>query len=234
MNKIKLLVFLFFFSVLTFSQNADTAAVSPPAPSKIDTTTNQAQPGPTPENNNQNIPQKKYPKGFAAYQKDKSSVKEPPAYLEKLYYGCNLALRFYSRGGYNVFYYDVSPHIGYKFNEYMSGGLQIIYNNSVLTYGSTRVSYNIVGVGVFARALVTKNLFIQAEYDYLSVPENYLGTAIAHRAESDEKMAGLGYKSMWGEKLSYFLTLMYDFQPTLYSPYYQSPLVYRAGLVWNF
>src|ERR1035437_1294305 len=168
MNKIKLLGILCFFSVFVFSQNTDTTRVTPP---------------PVDQSNPNSQPQKKYPKGYYDYKNNKSAYKEPPAYIEKLYYGCNLMLRYYSYGyaGAGLFYYDVSPHVGYKFNDYVSAGAQIIYNNSVLSQGGRSVSYNIIGPGVFARVLLGNVFFLQAEYDYLSVPSNYLGTAIKDR-----------------------------------------------------
>lgn len=241
MNKIKLLVILFFFSFLGFSQNTDSVRVNNPPSTKNDSAANFDQQNPNP----QNLPPKKYPKGYTDYKKNKSSVNEPPAYIEKLYYGCNIMLRYYSYGSGGIFYYDLSPHVGYKLNDYVSAGVQIIYNNSILSQGSRSISYNIIGPGVFARVLLGKVFFLQAEYDYLSVPSHYLGTAIADRSWSDEKMVGIGYKSMIGSryrndnsgnvaKLSYYINLMYDISPTYYSPYLLQPLIYRAGLVYNF
>ncbi len=227
MNIIKFFIILFFFSGFAFAQNTDTGRVNAPTPAKSDSSTTILQ-------QNQNTQNRKYPKSYYNYKKNKSGEEEQSELKEKLYYGCNIALRFYSYNGSSVFYYDLSPHVGYKFTDVLSAGLQIIYNNSVLTRGNSSVSYNVVGAGVFGRVIVYKYLFLQAEYDLLSVPQYYLGTAVLHRTESDEKMAGLGYKSQLGKKLSYYLVLMFDFNPTYYSPYYSNPLVYRAGLVYNF
>jgi len=228
MNKIKFSCFLCFFYITVFSQNADTARTIPPTQKDSTPNFNEQKP------NSQNPPNRKYPKGYTDYKNNKSTYKEPPAYLEKLYYGCNLMLRYYASGGAGIFYYDVSPHAGYKFNDIVSAGVQIIYNNSILSQGGKSISYNIIGPGVFGRVLLGKAFFLQVEYDYLSVPLNYLGTGIKDRSWSDEKMVGIGYKSMLGDKLSYYINLMYDVSPTYYSPYYQQPLIYRAGIVYNF
>ena len=226
MNNIKLLIIFFFFSVWGFSQSTDTSRVSPPPAVATDTSSN--------VNPSNSTTERKYPKGYTKYKNNKDSGKEKTDIKEKLYFGCNIALRYYSYNGASVFYYDLSPHVGYKFTEDLSAGIQIVYNNSVLTRGNSSASYNVIGGGVFARYVIYKSIFVQAEYDLLSVPQDYLGNAVLHRTESDEKMAGLGYKSMLSDKLSYYLVLMYDFNPTYYSPYYSNPLVYRAGLVWNF
>ncbi|MGZ3864283.1 MAG: hypothetical protein ACXVPF_13810 [Bacteroidia bacterium] len=235
--KIKLLAFLCLFSALSFAQNTDSTSVAPPpatAPANTETYTPSTPPSSAePNNSYQQEPNRKYPKGFTNY-KNGGKPKEETPFQDKLYYGCNIALRAYSSGGASVFYYDLSPHVGYKFNEYLSSGAQIIYNNFVLTQGASHANYNIIGGGVFARFVFAKAFFLQAEYDILTVPDNFMVTSGTHRTETDEKMFGLGYKSGWGSKLSYFIVLMYDFQPSFYSPYYGNPLVYRAGLVWNF
>jgi len=236
MNNLKLLAFLFFFSAVSYAQNTDSSVVAPaPPPVNTDTYTPSTPPSSAQPNDSYQPqdPNKKYPKGFDNYRK---GVKEKDAvpFQDKLYYGCNIALRAYGTSGGSVFYYDLSPHVGYKFNEYFSSGLQIIYNNFVLTQGAAHANYNIIGGGAFARFVFAKAFFLQAEYDILTVPDNFMVSSGTHRTETDEKMFGLGYKSGWGSKLSYFIVLMYDFQPSFYSPYYGNPLVYRAGLVWNF
>lgn len=220
MKKIKFILFFCLFSFFVHAQNTD--STSSPAP--------QSQPQPAQQ---PGADTHKYPKGYNDYRNGKSTKDQKP-FSDQVYYGCNLALRAAAYNGYNVVYYDVSPQVGYKFSDKLSAGFQFIYNNTIATYGGRSLNYNIIGGGVFGRALITRNLFIQAEYDILSVPADYLGTAITRRSTSDEKMAGLGYRNMWGDKLSYYLVLMYDFAPALYSPYYNSPLVYRAGLAWNF
>ncbi len=158
-----------------------------------------------------------------------------PEFMEKVYYGCNIQLRYYallSGTGGSVVYYDLSPFVGYKLTEFFSMGAQILYNNSILSYSNTKVSYDVIGPGAFARLSFLQRYYVQAEYDLLSVPQNYLGTAITSRSISNDKMFGIGYKG--GGKLSYFAMFMFDYQPSPYSPYYSQPLIYRAGLVYNF
>ena len=172
------------------------------------------------------------------YRNNSQSPLESPL-MEKLYFGCNIGLSYYGQGtgGINVLYYDLSPNVGYKFNKILSAGIQIVYNNSIEyipTPTSTQhISYSVVGAGLFGRALIPRTpFFVQVEYDILSVPQDYLGYAVAHRTLCDEKMAGIGYKR--GGKLSYYLVAMYDFNPSYFSPYNGNPLVIRLGFVYNY
>jgi hypothetical protein len=201
----------------------------------------QYQPYPN-DNNNNNNNNNSPGRGNGGYQNrnnnnnnNRGQIPPQSPLMEKLYFGCNVGLSYYGQGtgGTNVLYYDLSPNAGYKFNKVLSAGVQIVYNNSILYYGNVHVSYSVVGAGLFGRALIPRTpFFLQVEYDILSVPQDYLGTAVAHRTLSDEKMAGIGYKR--GGKISYYLVAMYDFNPTYFSPYYGNPLVIRLGFVYNY
>jgi hypothetical protein len=80
-------------------------------------------------------------------------------------------------------------------------------------------------------------LFLQAEYDVLSVPDNF-AIATPKRTIADVYLAGLGLRNQMGPRSCYYLLLMYEFMPTPNSPYtngpFNSPLVYRAGFNINF
>lgn len=236
MNKLKLSFILLFFWGFMNAQN-DTSRVAPPEP---DTTANNQQKNTpavvptsttTPEKQQ---PSRKRPKSYDDYVKKGKRPTDVKPFTDNIYYGCNLQLGYSANSGASVIYYDVSPHAGYKFNEYLSAGVQIIYNNTSYTYGTQKANYNIFGAGVFGRALFFNRIFLQVEADELSIPANYKGNAIVSRKISNEKMVGIGYKSPLGDKLSYFFMLMYDVDPDLQSPYYGNPLVPRGGISWNF
>jgi hypothetical protein len=246
MNKLRISLLLVLFCSLLKAQT-DTTRITPgqpntttdnpaepqAAPAQPNTTTG-TQPASTPTNTPQQPPPtRKRPKGYNDYVNGKR-VGDTKPFTDNLYYGCNIQLGFGSNGYGNIFYYDLSPHVGYKFGDVLSAGIQIIYNNQILTSGAQRYSYNIYGSGVFGRALFLNRFFAQVEYDVLSVPGTYRNNAIVSRYLSDERMAGLGYKSPLGDKLGYFFMILFDFQPTINSPYYGNQLVYRAGLSWNF
>lgn len=224
---------LLLFCALLKAQT-DTSRITPSQPNTPSDTQAEPQPAPTPTNTPQQPPNRKRPKAYNDYVNGKR-VGDTKPFTDNLYYGCNLQLGFYGGNGYgNIFYYDVSPHVGYKLGDVFSAGVQIIYNNQIQTIGTQRTNYNIYGSGVFGRALILNRFFLQAEYDVLSVPGNYRNNAIVSRYLSDEKLGGIGYKSPLGDKLGYFFMILYDFQPTVRSPYFSNPLIYRAGLSWNF
>jgi hypothetical protein len=231
MNKIKLIAILFLFSVSGFSQT-DTSKIAPP-PSKPDSLRNPQQS----PNNNYNQPgnpgNKKRPKSFTDYEKGKRLEDKKP-FSDYLYYGANLQFGYYGVSGGSALSYDVSPHVGLKFTDMVSAGVQLIYKNTIYTIGSTQINYNIVGGGVFGRLLFGGRYFIHGELDALSIPAGYLGNAISKRQPCDEKMVGLGYKSLLGSKLSYFFMILFDINPEIYSPYYGNQIVPRGGVVYNF
>lgn len=232
MNKLTLSLVLLLFYACALAQT-DTTHVSGP---KLDTTEVKPEPEPAPPASTNTVtPDKKKnkrPKSYDDYINKGKRPSDVKPFTDDLYYGCNIQLGFYQSGAANVLYYDLSPHVGYKFNEVLSAGVQVIYNNQSYSLGGQRLNYNIFGVGAFGRALFLDRFFLQAEIDVLSIPAAYRGTTITRRVSTEEKMAGIGYKSPLSEKLSYFLVLMYNFQPGPYSPY--NILVYRAGIAWNF
>ncbi|MHB8259371.1 MAG: hypothetical protein ACYDCN_04680 [Bacteroidia bacterium] len=261
MNKITLLKIGLLCSLFSVAQNIDTTKyqkVTPGDTVKNYYNQNNNSSGdsiknyyPPDQNQQQGQPQDQQPK---QYQPDKSyptrnqrggttpsniARKQPSSLesklMEKLYFGCNLAAQYYADPYYgNVFYYDLSPNVGYKFTDKLSAGIQIVYNNSIqFGGGGPTVSYNIFGAGGFGRFLVFRSIFIQVEYDVLSVPQNYLGNAIVKRYISDEKLAGAGLKRNISDKLSYYIAVLYDFNPTINSPYYGNQLIYRIGITYN-
>jgi len=245
MNKITLLKIALLCSVFSFAQNIDTTQyqkVTPGDTIKNYYNQNNKNPNDTiqnyypPDNQNQ---QQQYPsnnQGVGNGQPNRNNAVKKPIppespLMKKLYFGCNLGLQFYSFGGYTVFYYDVSPNVGYKITDKFSAGVQIVYNNTLEFAGGQSVSYNVIGGGVFARFLVLKWLFLQVEYDILTTPPSY--RYAQNRTISDEKLAGVGFKRTLTDKISYYISILYDFQPSINSPYYNNQIVYRLGITYN-
>jgi hypothetical protein len=152
---------------------------------------------------------------------------------DSLYYGGNLGLQLMGNGS----LIDISPNVGYKFNKYLSVGLQGIFTNLTIRNGNFVYRYMFYGLGGFVRIKPLPFLFLQAEYDVLSVPDNFSITKTS-RTIADVNLAGIGIRNELGMNASYYLLLMYEFIPTPNSPYtygpFNSPLVYRAGFNINF
>ena len=258
MNKITLLKLALLCSVFSLAQNIDTTKYQKVSPG--DTIKNYYNPDnnskandniqnyyPPDQNNQQNNQQynqqnqqqnQQYPaqnQGRGGNGQYRNNVAKPiapeSALMQKLYFGCNLAAQFYSSAGYNIFYYDLSPHVGYKITDKFSAGVQILYNNTIETGGGASASYSVIGGGVFARFLILKWLFLQVEYDILTTPPNSVFSQ--KRSISDEKIAGVGFKRNITQKVSYYISLLYDFAAEPNSPYYYSPIIYRVGITYN-
>ncbi len=265
MNKITLFKIAFLCSLFSFAQNIDTTKYQKVAPGDTirnyyNQNNNNNTSGDTiknyyPSQNNQQQDQNQQPK---QYQPDKSypyrnqkgrntppntnanQKKQPTSndIKEKLYFG---AYAYFTAGavpGYGVIYYELSPHVAYKITDNFSAGVQILYNNSVLSGGGQSQSYSVIGGGAFARYLLPKiqmfniQFFPQVEYDILAVPSGYLNNVTIKRTASEEKMAGMGIRRSYN-KVSLYILFMYDFSPAIYSPYYYDPLVYRFGFSYN-
>jgi hypothetical protein len=255
MNKITLLQIALLCSLFSFAQNIDTTKYQKVTPG--DTVRNYYNQNNNNSNNNQNNqqqdpnqqppkqyqPNKSYPyrnggRGNPYNNNTAQQKKQPssmPPFMDKVYYGANLALQYYGGPAYgDVFYYELSPFAGYKFTDKASAGIQIIYNNSILSGGGyPTISYNIFGAGAFGRYIFYRGFFAQVEYDILSVPQDYLGNAVVKRSLSDEKLAGLGFKRNFSDKWSYYFAFLYDFNPEPNSPYYGNNLIYRLGFAYN-
>lgn len=152
---------------------------------------------------------------------------------DSIYYGGNLGLQL-SSGGSLV---DISPNAGYKFNKYVSLGTQIIFTNISQRYNGFTYRYMFYGGGAFIRIKPLNFLFLQAEYDILSVPDAF-AVGSTKRTIADVNLAGIGLRNQIGENSCYYLLAMYEFIPTPNSPYtygpFNSPLVFRAGFNVNF
>jgi hypothetical protein len=258
MNKTTLLQIALWCSLFSFAQNIDTTKYKKVTPTDTiknyyNQNNNNNTPNDTiknyypPQNNQQQDanqqpkeyqPDKSYPyrnqKGNNKTRSNTQKQQNPSEseFIKNLYYGAYIYFAGGAISGYSLIYYELSPHVGYKFNDVLSGGVQILYNGVVESGGSRQpVSYSVIGGGVFARAAY-KFVFAQVEYDVLAVPSGYLGNVIIKRSASEEKMAGLGIRRTYG-KLSLYGMFMYDFGPTTNSPYYYNPLVYRIGFSYN-
>lgn len=249
MNKTILLKLALLCSVFSLAQNIDTTQYQKVSPG--DTIKNYYNPDnnknnasdniqnyypPDQNNQQQNNQQQQYPsqnqgQGNANNNAVRKPIPPESPLMQKLYFGCNIGGQLYSYGGYSYIYYDLSPNIGYKITDKFSAGIQIVYNNSIEIGGGNSVSYNVIGGGVFARFLVLKWLFLQVEYDILTTPPSYKYSQ--SRTFSDEKLGGVGFKRNFSSKISYYISILYDFAAEPNSPYYYSPIIYRVGLSYN-
>jgi hypothetical protein len=154
---------------------------------------------------------------------------EKTEWKEQVYYGGNLGLQFNGNGS----LIDISPNAGYKFNKIISTGPQLIFTN--LNYKSQAFTYRYTfyGGGAFVRAQAFPWLFLQAEYDLLSVP-NAFSIIDNKRVLADVALAGVGIRNQLGENSCYYATFLYEFAPTPNSPYSNGPLAFPLVIRFGF
>lgn len=144
---------------------------------------------------------------------------------DNMLYGGNFAAWF----GASTFI-NVSPTIGYKITDDLHAGVGFIYNYASVRYSNgAKFSQSLYGSHVFARYLLTEDLFAQAQYDRLSQPNYYSTNWTKERVWVDYVLIGGGYRIMVGDHSAILTTIMYNLTPhnlSIYSnPYFQMGFV---------
>lgn len=120
-------------------------------------------------------------------------------------------------------YLNLSPLIGYKLTEEMSVGVGFTYNYYRQTLGSRVFESTIYGSNTFVRYMVLENLFAQAGWDRLSVPD-YTSGILNSRLWVDNILVGGGYRQAFSEKGQFVMMIFYNINQTPLSPY-PNPIV---------
>lgn len=160
---------------------------------------------------------------FGYAQGEDNSLKGVPA-SERIVFGGGLGLGFGSYQDYVL----ISPSIGYMLTKKLMGGVNLTYQYNKYKYYTPAITSNSYGGGPFARFMIYRGIFIQAEYEYL----NY--DLFETRADFSSVMAGGGFIQPIGSRASFYLSVLYNFSyqtpgPNEYYPY-SSPWVIRAGI----
>jgi hypothetical protein len=135
-------------------------------------------------------------------------------------------------------YISVSPSIGYMFTRKLIGGLNLSYMYTNYKYFKPSLKLHTYGIGPFARYIVYKTIFVQAEYEYLNYQFPVSATETT-RQGFDSFMAGGGVIQPLGQRAALYFMALYNFsyqqaKPGTFSPY-NSPWVIRAGInIGNF
>jgi hypothetical protein len=128
-------------------------------------------------------------------------------------------------------YVSVSPMIGYRVTARLLAGTGVTYRYTNYKVFRPSLKLNDYGVNPFLRFTVYRNIFIQAEYEYLNY-EYPLPSRETTRMNFDSYMAGGGFIQPLGDRLSFYLMALYNFSYDDLDPYspYDSPIVIRAGI----
>lgn len=141
------------------------------------------------------------------------------AFNKSLFTGGNLSLNFGT-----ITYIDISPILGYRFNDYITAGIGGTYQYyKDKTYYPLNYETHIYGGNLFGRIHFFQEFFIHAEYEVLSMETDFWDTYPysydSKRFLIGNALAGVGYQQALGEKVFSNIMLLYNFNETIYSPY---------------
>lgn len=149
--------------------------------------------------------------------------KHPPKknFWDKTFIGGNLGLQFGT-----VTFADVSPLVGYKFNEKISAGIGVTYQYYHYKDRYYDFETNVYGGRVFGRYNFTDYLFGHLEYEYLNLEAFDF---YRRRVDVGSLMAGAGYVQHISNNSGIVAMVLYNFTESVYTPY-QNPII-RIGFV---
>jgi hypothetical protein len=174
--------------------------------------------------------------------KSKKKEKESVSLKEKLWYGGSFALGFNGQNGESVFQFGLAPMVGYKFTPWLSAGPRIaptyLSYKAATSFGNLRASWVDFEAGLFVRAKVFGSIYLQGEGDRRSfggpdgtiLPNNRLRI---QRSSRTDYLIGGGYSQGaggWGSDIS----VLYNVSVANDVNTFESPLVFRFGLTYNF
>ncbi|QCK14058.1 hypothetical protein [Mangrovivirga cuniculi] len=151
-------------------------------------------------------------------------AKEENEFWQKVRFGGGFGL------GFNPFYVDLSPSVGYMVNQRLMTGIGIRYLYVRYDDPFFEGSYNSYGGSLWANYFVLDNIFLRTEYETLRV--DFVEDARLKREWVPSFFLGGGYVQPIGRTGSgFYLTALYNLlHDDLRSPY-GSPLVIRAGVM---
>ena len=144
----------------------------------------------------------------------------------KLFTGGNFGLGF---GSSNTFI-NISPQLGYRFNDYMAagGGVNFIYNR--VRFGSVEDRLGYAGLNVFGRLYPRKYIILHAqpELNYSWGKFRDLGNNITQKYQGafiPSMLVGGGANIPTGGKVAFTIMYMYDLIDDARSPYSTNPFI---------
>ena len=134
----------------------------------------------------------------------------------------------------DVDYISIEPVIGYVPVEKVSVGARLIYRYRDDGRFDPSVSATDYGASLFARYLITKPVFVQAEYEYLSYEFRQFNGS-TDREGFGSWLAGVGISQPLGRNVSFFVLGLYNFSfsDDEFSPY-NDAWVLRLGVGVSF
>jgi hypothetical protein len=164
-----------------------------------------------------------YPHNVKASRLEEEKPVKERKFKERIFFGGGLGLQFGTITAINV-----SPLVGYRITEKLSTGISGTYQ-----YYHNRqfnMSTDIYGGGLFTRYLITRMLFVHAEYEVLSLRSaNFLmANESGKRFVEQNYFAGGGVRLHLGGRTYLNLMLLYNFNENSYV-HFQNPM-FRFGI----
>lgn len=168
-------------------------------------------------------------------------------FVNKLWYGGGVNLGFTGGNNQSLFYFGLSPMVGYKLIDDLvsvgpRAGFQYnhyrVQDGAGEIYKTSPLSYNL---GIFTRIKAFPNFFGQLEYEYENTEStdpdgdgfielDNTGTIITERVPYDNVYVGVGYNS--GGLFGYEIILLYNVNHP--ETDINSPFDIRAGFTYKF
>jgi hypothetical protein len=131
-------------------------------------------------------------------------------------------------------YVSVEPIVGYSVTPQLGLGGRLIYRYRDDERYSPSLSTSDYGASLFGRYHVTRPLFLQVEYEYLSYEYGFVDGTTA-RDDFDSVLGGAGVSQPLGGHASFFVLALYNFSYSDDEPSpYDDPWIVRVGVGFGF
>ena len=176
-------------------------------------------------------------------------AEDEPATKKFLY--TNFGLGYSSYDYLNRFNFSLAPAIGFRITDKFAIGPGISYayssysvsgnrgypytpDGSLTTSGASNISTSSLGFKGFAQYIVYNEFFIHAEYEVTNAQIIYEGSQHYLFKQSRKvatPLAGIGYRTVLGDKAAFDIVGLYNFDSSIYSLY--PGLVVRFSLLFD-
>lgn len=159
-------------------------------------------------------------------QTKKSKADNSMKFIDRLFWGGNVGAWVG-----NPTFVDLSPLVGIKITDKLSGGVGFIYNYYSYKYSNYKYTTNLFGGRIYARYFILENIFAQAGWDHINRDNPYAN--LPHeRVWVDNILVGGGVRYALSDNFYAMATGLWNLNQTPLSPY-GNPII-QIGFVGGF
>ncbi|MCL1942337.1 MAG: hypothetical protein FWF54_02125 [Candidatus Azobacteroides sp.] len=170
--------------------------------------------------------------GYGTTQRSSSPEQTKSSFDKRnLFFGGSLGLQF---GDYTLV--DISPQVGYAFNQYCAAGVGISYTYQSADFYEYKYTRSYAGFNIFGRFYPIRNivLSVQPEADYLWGKDKYYsGYEVSADKFVPVLLLGAGIRIPAGNAGGVMMMIQYDVVQNDYSPYGNN-IFYTVGYTFGF